>query len=407
LNVWYVSAHDQPRGISARTYDFALELVRLGHTVTLFTNSYCHWTHREVLEPGERWRIEEVDGIRVVWLRTFHYRGNGWRRGVNMLTNAHRALQAARSLQEVPDVVVGPSVPLATGWAAARIARRRGAAFVFEVRDVWPIALVDDGALWRHSPVYYAFRAIEKRMYRVADRISATMPYVFKHIADSGGDPDKVQWLPNGIDGERFSGFPPFDGGRPDRIVIMYVGGFGSAHDVPSLVRAAAILHREAPQAYRFILVGSGPKKAACIAEARASGLTNVEFRDPVPKADVPRLQTESDVLVAAVTDSNAYRFGLNLNKIVDYFASGRPVVFSGNAPNDPIRESQAGFSVAPESPEAMAGAFRKLRAMSPEERRAMGERGRRYVESNFDMKVLGRRMEQLMLEARAARPRL
>lgn len=407
MNVWYVSAHDQPRGISARTYDFALELVRLGHTVTLFTNSYCHWTHREVLEPGERWRIEEVDGIRVVWLRTFHYRGNGWRRGVNMLTNAHRALQAARSLQEVPDVVVGPSVPLATGWAAARIARRRGAAFVFEVRDVWPIALVDDGALWRHSPVYYAFRAIEKRMYRVADRISATMPYVFKHIADSGGDPDKVQWLPNGIDGERFSGFPPFDGGRPDRIVIMYVGGFGSAHDVPSLVRAAAILHREAPQAYRFILVGSGPKKAACIAEARASGLTNVEFRDPVPKADVPRLQTESDVLVAAVTDSNAYRFGLNLNKIVDYFASGRPVVFSGNAPNDPIRESQAGFSVAPESPEAMAGAFRKLRAMSPEERRAMGERGRRYVESNFDMKVLGRRMEQLMLEARAARPRL
>lgn len=400
MNVWYLSAHDQPRGKSSRTYDFALELIRLGHSVTFFTNSYCHWTHRETLRPGERWRIEQIDGIRVVWLSTYHYKGNGWRRGVNMLTNAWRALQAARTLVDDPDVVVGPSVPLGTAWAAARIARRRSAAFVFEVRDVWPIALVDDGGLSRHSPVYYAFRSLEKRMYRQADRISATMPFVFKHVAESGADPSKVEWLPNGVNRERFAGLPPYDGGRPDRIVVMYIGGFGVAHDVESIVRAAGILQREDPNAFRFVIVGSGPKKDACIAEARATGLTNIEFRDPVPKAEVPRLQTESDVLVAAVTDSESYRFGLNLNKIFDYFASGRPVIFSGNAPNDPIRDSQAGFSVPPESPAALADAFRRIRAMQPADRRAMGERGRVYVEQNFDMRVLGRKMEEFMLGA-------
>ena len=400
MNVWYLSAHDQPRGKSARTYDFALELVRLGHSVTFFTNSYDHWTHEEILPAGERWRVEEIDGIRVVWLRTFHYSGSGWRRGVNMVTNAYRALQAARTLADAPDVVVGPSVPLGTGWAAARIARRRGAAFIFEVRDVWPAALVDDGGLSRHSPVYHAFRSLEKSLYRDAHRICATMPFVACHVEESGGDPAKVRWVPNGVNRERFAGFPPYDGGRPDRVVVMYVGGFGVAHDVDSLVSAAAILHREAPEAYRFVIVGDGPKKAGCVAAARAQGLTGVEFRDSVPKADVPRLQTEADVLVAAVTDSQSYRFGLNLNKVFDYFASGRPVVFSGNAPNDPIRESQAGFTVPPELPAAMADALRKILAMSPPERRAMGERGRVYVERNYDMGVLGRRMEQLMLEA-------
>lgn len=400
MNIWFLSAHDQPRGNSSRTYDFALELIRLGHRVTFFTNSYNHWTHEEILREGESWRIEEIDGIRVVWLRTFHYEGNGWRRGVNMVTNAYRALQASAALPDSPDVVVGPSVPLGTGWAAARIARRTGAAFVFEVRDVWPIALVDDGGLSRHSPVYFVFRSIEKQMYRRADRISATMPFVFHHVAESGADAGKVQWLPNGVSRERFSDYAHYDGGAPDKVVVMYVGGFGAAHDVESLVRAAGILQVEAPGAFRFVIVGDGPKKAGCIAEARASGLTNIEFRDPIPKAEVPRIQAQADVLVAAVTDSDAYRFGLNLNKICDYFASARPVVFSGRAPNDPISESGAGFSVPPESPRSMAEALTKVLALPPAERRAMGERGRSYVETNFDMRVLGKKMEALMIDA-------
>ena len=28
MNIWYLSAHDQPRGASARTYDFAYDLMQ-------------------------------------------------------------------------------------------------------------------------------------------------------------------------------------------------------------------------------------------------------------------------------------------------------------------------------------------------------------------------------------------
>lgn len=404
MNVWYLSAHDQLRGKSARTYDFAAELVRLGHRVTLMTNSYCHWTHEELLGEGERWRIEEIDGIRVVWLRTYHYRGNGVGRGLNMLTNAMRALQVDRILEGRPDVVVGPSVPLGTGWAAARIAKRRGAAFVFEVRDVWPQALVDDGGLSRASPVYYAFRGMEKMLYRVADRISATMPFLYDHVADSGSDPGKVEWIPNGVSLERFTGYDMYDGGTPERLTVMYVGGFGVAHDVLTVVRAAAIASESRPGAFRFVIVGSGPKREACIAEAARLRLDNVEFRGPVPKADVPKVQADADVLVAAVKDSDAYRFGLNLNKLFDYWASARPVVFSGNAPNDPMEASGAGFTVPPEEPQRLAEALMAVLSMCPEDRRRMGLRGQVYVRANFDMRVLGKRMERLLASAAADR---
>jgi glycosyltransferase involved in cell wall biosynthesis len=276
----------------------------------------------------------------------------------------------------------------------------KDAAFVFEVRDVWPIALVYDGGLSKNSPVYYAFRIIEKYLYRKCQRISATMPFLHEHVAESGSDPDKIVWIPNGVNLERFSGFDKYDGGRRVPLVVMYVGGFGVAHDVITIVRAAHILQQRGDNNYRFVIVGDGVKRPECEREASRKRLTNVEFHDPVPKSDIPRLQTEADVLVACVTDSDSYRFGLNLNKIFDYFASARPVIFSGNAPNDPVVESGAGFSIRPEDPEAMVGALERLLKMSPAERIEMGKRGRRYVENEFDIIKLADRMELLLLQA-------
>jgi glycosyltransferase involved in cell wall biosynthesis len=383
MNIWYLSAHDQPKGQSARTYDFARELLRQGHQVTMFTNSYCHFTHVERLGDSERWRIEDVDGIRVVWLRTIHYTGNGVTRGLNMLSNAWRALHASRTLPDRPDVVVGPSVPLLTGWAALRLARRHRAAFVFEVRDVWPIVLVDDGGMSRHSPVYYAFRWIEKLLYRSSQRISSVLPFLAQHVADSGGRRDIVHWIPNGVDFERFAGADTFDGGVGAPLVVMYVGGYSPEHDVITIVRAAAIVEQRRPGAFRFVLVGGGIKRAECEEVAARAPVPNVEFRNFVPKHEVPALQMEADILVACLTNTKAFRFGLNLNKMFDYLASGRPVVFSGDAPNDPVKESGAGFTVPPEDPDAMAAALERLLDMPAAERQALGRKGRRYVEDH------------------------
>ena len=400
MNIWYLSAHDQPRGQSSRTYDFSRELVKRGHRVRMFTNSYCHWTHVERLASHEKWRIEEIDGIRVVWLRTIHYTGNGWGRGANMVSNAWRSIQVARTLGERPDVVIGPSVPLGTGWAASQIARSKGAAFVFEVRDVWPIALVDDGGLSKRSPVYYGFRLIEKYLYRKAHRISAAMPFIYEHVAESGSNAEKVTWIPSGVDFERFPGLEVYDGGRQLPLVVMYVGGFGVAHDVITIVKSAKILQQRRNNNFRFVIVGDGVKRPECEREALLHGLSNIEFRDPVAKSDVPRIQMESDILIACVTDSASYRFGLNLNKLFDYFGSARPVIFSGRAPNDPVVESGAGLSIAPEDADAMVGALQRLLEMSPAERAELGKRGRRYVENQFDMRKLAGRMESLLLQA-------
>lgn len=400
MNIWFLSPYEQPRGHTSRTYDYSRELIKRGHQVTILVNSYYHRTHDEHLAPREKWRIEEIDGIRVVFLRTIHYSGNGWGRGMNMLSYAWRSIRVARTLTEKPNVVTGDSVPPSAGWAASKIASMKGAAFVYQVRDVWPIALVYDGALSKKSPVYYAFRYVEKYLYRKAQRICATMPFLYDHVYESGSDPEKVTYVPNGVNLERYSGFDRYDGGKKSQLVAMYVGAYGFAHDVITIVRAATILQKNGNNKYRFVIVGDGVKRPECEREASINELSNIEFRDSVPKSDVPQLQMEADILIACVLDSEAYRFGINLNKIYEYFASGRPVIFSGNAPNDAVSDSGAGFSIPPENPDAMVGALQRFLEMSPEERIEMGKRARSYAEREFDVRKLADRMETLLLQA-------
>lgn len=400
MNIWYLSAYDQPKGHSSRTYDYALEMVKRGHQVTMFTNSYCHWTHKDHLSSNEKFRIEEIDGIRVVWLGTFHYIGNGWKRGVNMLSNAWRCFQAVETLADNPDVVIGPSVPLVTGWVAARLAKKKRAAFVFEVRDVWPIALVDNGGLSPYNPVYFLFRFIEKFLYRNSQKISSALPFIYDHVSQSGADSKKVTWIPNGIDFRRFAELKNFDGGLQFPLTAMYIGGFGTPHDVITIVKAAKILQEQGNDQYRFVIIGDGIKKGECESVARLYELTNIEFRESVPKLEVVKLQMEADILIACVTDSDIYRFGINMNKLYDYFASGRPVIFSGKAPNNPITETGAGYSVPPENPEAMTEALKSYLKLRPVERVEMGKRGRLWVEEEFDIVKLGDRMELLLTRA-------
>lgn len=399
MKIWYVSAYDQPKGQSSRTYDYSRELVARGHDVTMFCNSYCHFTYREHLKAGEPWRVEYVDGIRVVWLRTYHYTKNGLGRGINMLTNVWRLLRAARSLMLQPDVVLGPSVPLLTGWGAMYLARKYEVPFIFEVRDVWPDALVDIGGLTKSGVVYRVFRLIEKQLYRRAARISSTLPYLDDHVRRAGSDPAKIVWIPNGVDVSQFQGGHEYDGGKRP-LVVMYVGGFGLDHDVPTIIRAAKILQDEGSAEFRFVIIGGGIRKEACEAEAANYRLKNLTFQPPVPKSRLPTVQARADILVAAITDSPSYRFGLNLNKLCSYFVSSRPVILSGNPPNDPVREAGAGLSIGAEDPAMMVRALRELLAAGPLERKRLGENARRYARESLSLAALGGKMESMLRTA-------
>jgi len=71
-----------------------------------------------------------------------------------------------------------------------------------------------------------------------------------------------------------------------------------------------------------------------------------------------------------------------------------RPIIYACRSLNNPVEEAQAGLSVEPSNPEAIADAIRRLKQLPAEEQRQMGLRGRAWVTEHHDMRKLASKLE-------------
>lgn len=383
---------------STRHYDIARELVRAGHAVTIFAAGFHYQKFvEERLSPGESWKEEIHDGVRFIWVRTFPYRRNDWRRSLNMLSYAYRAVRIGMRLGERPSVVIGSSVhPLAAlaGYVLSILKRSR---FMFEVRDLWPQTLIDMGALRETSAAAWIMRKLETFLYRRAERVITLLPYSFEYIMRSGIPRERIVWIPNGADLSRYAGVRAYEGGRSAPFTIMYLGAHGRANALDVILDAAEIVQAKGPQWVRFVFVGDGPEKPALIEYARKKQLENVEFRASVPKDQLSGIMSEADAFVFNLEDLPLFRYGISSNKLFDYLASGRPVIFSGNTGNNPVRDANAGLSVPARSPERLAEAVMQLVTLAPEDRMRMGMNGIEYMRTTHDIRLLATALEQII----------
>ncbi len=411
-SVWIVNHYavtsDLPGG--TRHVDLGRELAKRGWQVTLFASSFQHYDHREAkLAPGETWKLEKVDGVTMVWIRTTPYAGNDARRVRNMVSFMLRAWwvgrrlpRAAREIQ-APDVVIGSSVhPLAV-VAAWRLARRYRARFVMEVRDLWPETLIDMGELRERSLAARGLHALVDFLYHRADRIITLLPRAGEAIAARGVPAERIAWIPNGVNVDRFDPRPRTRN-PGDPFTVMYLGAHGRANALDALLEAAKLVQAEAGAAVRFVLIGDGPEKSHLREEAKRLGLENVEFRPPVPKEAVPRALEGADAAVAVLLDLPLYRYGISLNKLYDYLAAGRPMILAGNPVNSPVAEAQCGLSVPPGDPRALAEAVLELAKAPPERLAEMGRRGRTYAKTYHDWSLLADRFADVLEEVVALR---
>jgi glycosyltransferase involved in cell wall biosynthesis len=77
--------------------------------------------------------------------------------------------------------------------------------------------------------------------------------------------------------------------------------------------------------------------------------------------------------------------------------ASGKPVIFSVKAANNPVKEAGCGITVPPRNPSALAEAIITLYKMPRESREEMGRKGLKYVAENHDISILAERLEHVI----------
>lgn len=394
MRIWIVHQHAVPPITMGPTrhYDLAKKLIDQGHEVYIFAGNYCHITHRYIAEPYTRTqKITHYDTVPFIWLNAPAFRGNTLKRVWNMLMFAFnlRFFKDLTCLAQ-PDVIIGSSPSPFAAYAAAKIAQRLRIPFIYEIRDLWPETLLRIGGFNPYHPLIRIFASIEKKLAKQAAHIISVLPGVQEYFIQKKITTDPILWLPNFCELNHSTPPEPLSS---EVLTILYTGSFNQGNDLETLLAAAKILDRQARSQFKFVLIGDGPKKAELQYLISSQQINNVELQAKVPKSEIFKIIKRADICVGLVKKCDLYKWGTSLNKIADYMACGRPVIFAVESPYNSIISANAGLVVAPEQPQQLADAILQLARLSPKEREQLGANGRLYALQHFNLERIASKL--------------
>lgn len=399
--VWIICQHaGSPRhGMNYRPYNLAHGLVELGRDVTVISASTSHEYFSPPLTRGFL-TIEDVDGIRYVWVRTPGYgesRSSG--RVLAWAVFLFGLLRLSTLELPRPGSIVVSSPPPYPILVAVLLAKRFKARLIFEVRDLWPLSLVELGKISVRHPFVRLTQWVEDFAYQRADRVVSVLPAAESHMASHGLDAGKFVCIPNGVEvGTQKDAAPDLRlrAVLPGRnCIIGYAGKVGIAYGIQTLIEAASLLRDR--RDLGFAIVGGGSELEELRLEARARGLDNLAFIPPVSKAEIPGMLASFDICYLGLRAESLFRFGVSPTKLFDYFLAAKPVIMGIRAGNDPVAASGCGLTIEPANPGVLAQAIVSLASLPREELQALGARGREYVINYHDWSRLSRMYEAVL----------
>jgi len=389
-----------------RSYEFAKYLVEKGHHVTMITSGL---ENREFPVPEDKRYAEfETEGIRVVAIAAAYNDPqvgtgmSGMQRMFKFYQFAWLACRIGKKLP-VPNVVFATHTPLTIGLAGLTLGKYFKIPFVFEVRDLWPEALVNVGALKNPLGIWWLER-MAKKIYAGAKHIVALSPGMKEGIIRTGVSVDKVTVIPNGSDLDLFS--PDIDGsaqreqlGLKDRFTAIYFGAMGLANGLEYVIESARILAERRSNHIVLVLLGSGGKRAELEELASEYELKNVIFSNPAPdKERLAKIVSGCDVCLTIYRAVKEHTW--SPNKMFDALAAGKPVLI--NVPGwlgETIEKNNCGRCLDANRPEMMADALEEL-AADQVLCQQMGKNSRELAEREFDRIKLANIFENTLIEA-------
>lgn len=392
-NIWYISKYVAPPAqASAGSRGFMLmrELVRMGHKCTIIASDSNGLANCPQLNSG--WLIQDIDGIQFCWVRTLKYKvAKSIKRILSWIDFEFKLLFFPLSKLSKPDAIIVSSLSLLTILNGIRLRRRYRCRLIFEIRDIWPLTLTEEGGFSPKNPLVRAMAWIERLGYRHADDIVGTMPNLAEHVEKILGYPREVHCIPMGIDPATINDIESLPDEYihshipKDKFIVAHVGSIGITNALDSFFDCAASLTSESK--IHFLLVGNGDLRDDYI--NKYGHFPNVSFAPSVPKRMVQSVLSRCDLLYFSTHPSKVWRYGQSLNKVIDYMLSGKPIVASYSGYPSMINEAGCGTFVPTGDIESLKSEIMRYADMPKSERQIHGTNGREWILNKRNYKDL------------------
>lgn len=392
-------------GMEFRPYYFAREWIKMGHKVDIIAGDYSHL--RRINPEVERdFQEDLIDGIHYHWIRTGKYQGNGAKRAFSMARFILKLwVHTGKIIREMaPDVVICSSTyPLDT-YVGQKIRKKskKKVKLIHEVHDMWPATLIEVGGMSRKHPFVVAMQIGENSAYRNSDKVVSLPPLAKEYMMDHGMEAEKFVEIPNGIVEEDWNNPLPLpeehenvlnDAKQRGKFIVGYFGGHALSNALSVLIDCA---EKTDDGDMYFVLVGDGVEKAELIEDAKRRNLKNIAFLPPVNKKAIPSLCEKFDVIYFGSKASPLYRFGIAMNKMIDGFMAGKPMVCAITTPESPISKYKCGIMVESEDVEGSIEAIKEIKNMNKKELEKLRKRAKETAENIYSYKILAKKFESL-----------
>lgn len=356
-NVWILNhyATDVYFDEGGRHFWIGKDLVERGYHVTIFCANTVHKSDQQVDVVNGIYERKQKQGLDFVFIKTKPYMGNGISRVRNMLDYTRNMLRLYRKYAREfgkPDVIYASSVhPLAL-YAGVRVAKHYRIKAICEIRDMWPLTLIELGRLKENSLIAKLMFWYERKIYQKADNLIFTMEGGAKYIQDKGWDTahggkiqiNKVHYINNGMDVEEFLlnrneiRLSDVDLEDKDYFHVVYAGTLGRANRIDLILDIAQAI-QEKKKPIRFLIWGDGDKREELEQLVKEKNIQNVVFKGKVSKKYIPYITSNSDLNISVLENCGLYRYGLSLNKMFDYMVAQRPFIIAGAVCNCELLE--------------------------------------------------------------------
>ena len=378
-----------PAAVGQHIGDVAVEMVRRGHRVVVYTSARGY-DDPSIVYP----KYENLHGVEVHRLDFASFGKKSIT--TRVLGTASFMLQSmfvSLSTRDLGGIFFSTSPPL-IGSVAVLAHWLRGIPIAYWAMDLNPDQLVAMGKLGPNDLITRVLEVANKIILEESSFVVALDRFMADRLNARANVASKMLVMPPWPHDEHVEPLDhdknPFRSaqGLDGKFVVMYSGNHSPANPLRTLLDATLAFKDDA--GIQFMFIGGGLGKKEVEEHIRTHDVTNVVSLPYQPMEQLRYSLSAADVHVVSLGDNMV---GIvHPCKIYGAMAVGRPILYLGPKPShvsDLLDEHDIGVHVSHGDVEGTVRAIRQLRGLLPEKREAMGRLAQRVMSERLSQKIL------------------
>ena len=312
-----------------RTFEHCREWVKEGNEVTVIT-CFPNFPKGKVYDGYKnKWnKVEIIEGIKVIRVWSFITPNEGLiKRTIDYISFSITSFIAGLFVKT--DLIIATSPQFFTALSGRWLSFFKKRPWVFEVRDIWPEAIIAVGAMKRNFLIKI-FELLEIRMYKNASKIIVVTDSFKENIISKKINKNKIFVHKNGANLDLYK---PIEKNLElvkelkieGKIVFAYIGTHGMAHGLDFIFRSLKKIEHNNPNIH-FLFIGDGAEKTNLTQLKKKLELNNVTMLPSVSKKEVVKYLSLMDYALVNLRKSDTFK-NVIPSKIFEAAAMEKPIL--------------------------------------------------------------------------------